>query len=141
MRRCLRIIWLLLCLVLAVRGSAAAVLSITDARWHEHPVAEGGDLIDQRPLMGLHAEASIQAAPERTATDGSSSGALPQPHHHSCHQLCNLLAAAVTTPLPVRLSLSTSAPVAALLVFSSVVSSPRVPPPRVRPRADRAVCL
>ena len=139
MRQTLRIIWLLLCLVLAARGSAAAVLPITDARWHDHPVALGA-LIDPRPLVGLHDEAAIQAAPERTGADGSSRGSLPEPHHHGCHQLCNMLAAAVTAPLPVPVSLSTSAPVSALQVFSSVVPSPPVPPPRVRPRADRAVC-
>ena len=128
MRRCLRIIWLLLCLVLAARGSAAAVLPITDASWHDHPV---GALIDQRPLVGLHDEAAIQTAPDRAAADGSSTGSLPETHHHSCHQLCNMLAAAVTAPLPVHFSLSTSAPVSVLQVFSSVVTSPPVPPPRV----------
>ena len=139
MRRCSRIFWLLLCLVLAARVSAAAVLPIADARWHDHPVAVGA-LIDQRPLVGLHDEAAIQAAPEWTAADGSSRGSLPEPHHHSCHQMCKMLAAAVTAPLPVPVSLSTSAPVSALQVFSSVVPSPPVPPPRVRPSADRAVC-
>jgi hypothetical protein len=140
MRRFLRIIWLLLCLLLAARGSAAAVLPITDARWHDHPVAMGA-LINQSPVVGLHDEAAVQGAPERTAADGSSRGSLPEPHHHSCHQLCNMLAAAVTAPLPVPLPLSTAAPVPALQVFSSVVSSPPVPPPRMRPRADRAFCL
>ena len=63
MSRCLRIFWLLLCLVLAARGSAAAILPITDARWHDHPVAEGAALIEQAPFLGLHDE---------TATDRSS---------------------------------------------------------------------
>lgn len=127
MSRCLRILWLLLCLVLAARGSAAAILPITDARWHDHPVAESGALIEQAPLLGLHDE---------PATEESSNESLPQPHHHSCHQLCKMLAAVVTAPTSVAVSDHTSAPALAPQVFSSVVSSPPVPPPRVRSRAD-----
>jgi hypothetical protein len=132
MSRCLRIFWLLLCLVLAARGSAAAILPITDARRHNHPVAEGAALIEQAPLVGLHDE---------TATDRSSNDSLPQPHHHSCHQLCKMLVAVVTAPLSVPASNHTSAPVPAPQGFSSVIASPPVPPPRVRPRADQSVCL
>ena len=124
MSRCLRIFWLLLCLVLAARGSAAAILPITNASRHDHPVAEGAALIEQAPLVGLHDE---------TANEGSSNDSLPQPHHHSCHQLCTMLAAMVTAPTSVAALNDTTAPALAPQVFSSVISSPPVPPPRVRP--------
>lgn len=140
MRRCSRIFWLLLCLVLAARGGAAAVLPITDARWHDHPVAEGGALVDQAPLVGLHDETALQTAAEWAATDGSSKGSWPQPHHHSCHQLCTMLAAVLAAPTPMPVSIHTSVPVLAPQVYSSVVSPPPVPPPRVRSGADQAVC-
>jgi hypothetical protein len=135
MRRCLRIFWLLLCLVLAARGSAAAVLQVTAARWHNHPVAEGGALVGQAPLAGLHDGIATQAIPERAAIDGSSQAVSPQPHHHSCHHLCTLVAA-VSAPMSVPVVSHTSVPVLARQDFSSVISSPPVPPPRVRSTTD-----
>ena len=127
MSRCLRILWLLLCLVLAARGSAAAILPITDARWHDHPVAESDALIEQAPLLGLH---------DVPATEESPNGSLPQPHHHSCHQLCKMLAAAVTAPLPVPLQDSRLSGAAGLLQPCNHASTPRR---KCMPRGTRTI--
>jgi hypothetical protein len=126
----LRIFWLLICLVLTARGGAAAALPIADARWHSHPVSEGGAVAVSTPYAGSQDETAIQTTSGRAAGDGPSHRLMPQAHHHGCHQLCTMLIGAVPAPMSIPASRDEPPPAVSPRDFSSIDSSPPVPPPR-----------
>ena len=124
-----RVLCVLLCLLLAAKGSVAAMLSVTGVSGYEQPEPDTCPFVSLAYFGAPHHFAALQAHPEQ-ASSQDNMGRKSQPHHHHpCAPLC-AMQAALAAPILLPAAAAGLVPALTPQVISSIALSPPLHPPR-----------
>lgn len=120
----------LLCLVLAVKSSVVAALSIAPGDCHFHPVAASPSLLQAVAAESSHHTDTVGRGVESASPSPTALPASAAHHHHPCSQLCLMFAVAPVTP-DWGLAKSEAQPFHEQQAFRSIAWTPPRHPPRI----------